>query len=255
MTRLQKTSTVIMSDNRRRRGGLMRLFIGALVLASVAISLYAFVHSGLFTLKKVLIYGNRHLGHVEVVELMNLRGGENLLTLSMEDVYEKLHSSAWVRTVSMRKQLPDTLIVRLKESSPVALLQSGNGLFVLDSEGLLLERVSEASEYFLPMIVYESADGSSELMEAVRLAVTINEMRDQHNVKRVEIAGLEHGVRNMVARFDGMDIRVGEGDYRKKLERYFELSGEIGRRKINVDYIDLRFANRVVVKPMEEVVQ
>jgi cell division protein FtsQ len=229
----------------------------AMLLAAGAIvfSCYAFVNSGLFTLRKVLIYGNRHLGYVQVVELAGLRGGENLLTLDLEGVYENLHSSAWIRSVSMRKELPDTLVIRLEESRPVALLQSAEGLFVVDSEGLLLERVSEAPVYFLPVIVHQGADGSEEFSEAVKLASVINDIKEARAVELVEIAGLEDGSRNMVVRLDGVDIRVGEGSYREKLLRYFELSREIGRRNINVDYIDLRFANRVVVKPLEEAIQ
>lgn len=253
--RLKKTSTALMSDNRRKRSFPGKLLVFALVLGVVAGAGLAFVHSGLFTLKKVLIYGNRHLGHVEVVRLMGLQSGDNLLTLDMERAYEKLHSSAWVRSVSMRKELPDTLVVRVEESRPVALLQSPDGLFIVDSEGLLLERVNAAPVYFLPVIVHGGADASEGFREAVKLAHVINEMAEAREVEMVEIAGLEGGTMNMVVRFDGMDIKVGEGGYREKLSRFFELSGEIGKRKINVDYVDLRFANRVVVKPLEEVVQ
>ena len=193
--RLRKTSTAIMSNNRRRKKGFLKplgLFMAAGI---IALSCYAFVHSGIFTLKKVLIYGNRHLGYVNVVELAGLKGGENLLTLDLERVYERLHSSAWVRSVSMRKELPETLVIRLEESRPVALLQSAEGLFVVDSEGLLLERVSEAPVYFLPVIVHGSADGTKEFMEAVRLASAINDIKEAREVELVEIAGIEEGVK------------------------------------------------------------
>jgi len=253
--RLKRTSTARISSNRRKRSGLWKLLLMSIAVGAVVVSCYTFVNSGLFTLKKVLIYGNRHLGHIDVVELMRLESKENLLTMDMETLYERLHSSAWLRSVSMRKELPDTLVIRLEESSPVALLQSGDGLFIVDSEGLLLERVSEAPVYFLPVIVHASADGSSEFMEAVKLASAIGDINEAREVELVEIAGLESGSRNMVIRLDGVDIKIGEGNYREKLVRYFELSREIGRRNINVDYIDLRFANRVVVKPIEEAVQ
>jgi len=253
--RLRRTSTAIMSNNRRRKKSLWKPLGMLLAMGVIAVSCYAFVNSGLFTLRKVLIYGNRHLGYVSVVELAGLKGGENLLTLDLERVYERLHSSAWIRSVSMRKELPETLVIRIEESKPVALLQSGEGLFVVDSEGLLLERVSEAPVYFLPVIVHGAADGSVEFNEAVKLASAINDIKDAREIQLVEIAGLEDGARNMVVRLDGIDIKVGEGNYREKLVRYFELSREIDRRNIDVDYIDLRFANRVVVKPVEEAIQ
>jgi len=54
---------------------------------------------------------------------------------------------------------------------------------------------------------------------------------------------------------DGMTVKIGVGEYREKLERLVELEEDIQRRKIMVDYIDLRFANRVVVKPIKEVIR
>ncbi len=48
---------------------------------------------------------------------------------------------------------------------------------------------------------------------------------------------------------------MGQGDYDEKLRRLFELSDEIKRRHINVKYVDLRFANSVIVKPFKEAVE
>jgi len=50
-------------------------------------------------------------------------------------------------------------------------------------------------------------------------------------------------------------IRMGQGDYERKLSRLLALEDEIKKRQIAVDYVDLRFANRVVVKPISEVVR
>lgn len=253
--RLKKVSTAIISDNRRKQGRMGRFVALVIALFVTLGAVTIFINSGVFTLKKVLIYGNRHLDNVEVVKLMGIHERQNLATLSLEEVYDNLHSSPWIRSVSMRKELPDTLVVRLQESRPVALLQSHNGMFIVDSEGLLLERVSEVPVYFLPVIVHGSADGSPEYREAVKLADVINSMSQARDVELVEIAGIDGGGGNLIVRLDGMDIKVGQGKYREKLSRFFDLSGEIGRRNINVDYVDLRFANRVVVKPIEEVVQ
>ena len=113
--RLAKTSTARVSDNRRKRGLIARLVIRLTQAGVAAVLCMLFINSGIFTLKKVLIYGNRHLGYADVVELMELRRDENLLTLRMEEVYESLHSSPWVRSVTMRKELPDTLVLKLED--------------------------------------------------------------------------------------------------------------------------------------------
>jgi cell division septal protein FtsQ len=48
---------------------------------------------------------------------------------------------------------------------------------------------------------------------------------------------------------------VGEGEYEDKLARLADIEKEIKDRNISVDYIDLRFANRVLVSPVTEVIR
>jgi cell division septal protein FtsQ len=45
---------------------------------------------------------------------------------------------------------------------------------------------------------------------------------------------------------------MGFGDYEKKLSSYFALKDEITGRNIAIEYIDLRFSNRLIVKPVKK---
>jgi len=58
----------------------------------------------------------------------------------------------------------------------------------------------------------------------------------------------------LTAIIDGVVLKIGSGEYRAKLERLLDLEEEIKRKNIPIDYIDLRFANRVVLKPIKEVI-
>jgi cell division septal protein FtsQ len=49
---------------------------------------------------------------------------------------------------------------------------------------------------------------------------------------------------------DGTVVKMGDGRYEEKLERLINLENEIKSRGIFVDYIDLRFANKAIVKPI-----
>jgi len=58
----------------------------------------------------------------------------------------------------------------------------------------------------------------------------------------------------MTVNMDGIVVKVGEGEYEDKLQRLVELEDEIRKRGIHVDYIDLRFENKAVVRPVNEVI-
>ena len=66
---------------------------------------------------------------------------------------------------------------------------------------------------------------------------------------------MEQAPRIFRCKVDGMLVKVGHGEYEEKLQRLLELEDEIMRRGIPVDYIDLRFANKVIVKPINEVIR
>ncbi len=45
---------------------------------------------------------------------------------------------------------------------------------------------------------------------------------------------------------------MGAGDFERKLTDLQFVKEEIAKRNIRVEYIDLRFANRIVVKPVNQ---
>lgn len=235
---------------------ILRRLLGLFVLmAMVGTSGYFIINSGGFTLREVVINGNRNLSENQMMTLMRIRGGENLVLLPIERIYDRLHTSPWIREASLRKELPGRLIVRIRESEPEALLMTQEGMVIVDGEGIELEKIEEAAEHFLPVIYYSGESGSKELKEALMLATVINDAGITKLAQRVEIMGLDKGIKDMVVRIDGMQVKVGMGSYKQKLTRLYELISDIRGRDINVDYIDLRFANRVVVKPVAEVLQ
>jgi cell division protein FtsQ len=226
----------------------------ALLTAALA-GLYMFAASDVFAIKRVEIRGNQHLPDSELMALMRVGRDDNLLMISGERVYDRLHSSPWIKRVSVRKELPGTLVVKVEETEPQALVRKRNAFVIVDNEGVELERIHGRPERFLPLISSFDTRETKEFREALRLASVINDAGIAKRAKSVEILGLDGDVKDLAVRIDGMEIKVGEGSYDKKLARLFELIEEIKNRPIKVDYIDLRFANRVIVKPVAEVIQ
>jgi cell division protein FtsQ len=226
-----------------------------LAFALTGTGLYFFGKSDLFELKRVEISGNKHLSDTDLMDLMRLTGEENLVMLSTERLYDRLHSSAWIKSVSMRKEFPNTLVVRLRESEPQAILRKKGGFVIVDEDGIELERLTGRLERFLPVIDANEAEDTREFREALKLASVINNIGIAKRARRVDIVGIEGDTKDLAVRIDGMEIKVGEGSYEEKLAKLSDLIEEIRSRPIDVEYIDLRFANRVIVKPVAEVVQ
>lgn len=249
---------------RKTGGGFWRDLLNVRILIFVA--LLFFIGSGVllgvriykesakvFPLREVAFSGNTHLSEEELRVISAVNMGEGLLHLSGKEVAERLLKSPWIRDVSVRKDFPDRIMIKIHEASPFAILESKGKAFLIDEKGKMLEEMKDAVP-FLPVIAADPAENNDNLVEALQLAKVVKDNKVATERNRVEIlTGNAPESISMV--MDNVVIKIGDGDYERKLRRYLELEEEIKKRAIPVDYIDLRFANRVVVKPISEVVR
>ena len=126
-------------------------------------------------------------------------------------------------------------------------------LFIINDKGNLLEELKDDPVPFLPVITANPYNRDEGFSEALSLAKSMNDLGFSSERNQIEI--IVSKPQELIAVIDGTVIKVGSGEYRKKLERLLELEGEIKRKNIPVDFIDLRFENRVVVKPVKEVIR
>jgi cell division protein FtsQ len=245
----KKTSS---RQNRKRGIRPLRIIILVAFVSALSAGGYAVLESGLFKLERVVFYGNKYTSQEELMKLMGVKGDDNLLGISLGRLAGRLSGSPWLKAASLRKEYPGRLLVMVQEKEPAALLRSGKDLFLIDGEGNVLEKLKEESVPFLPVIVDEGNRDRDALTEAVSLAQAIKRSGLTADNGNVEIDGMEKGPENLAMKVDGLLVRMGKGQYEKKLVRFFELSEEIKRRWETLEYIDLRFADRVVVKPLAE---
>lgn len=206
-----------------------------------------------FVADRIVFTGNGHLSDEELKSLAGLKGGESLLTLSSADIFRKISASPWIRSVSVRKELPDTLQILVKETGPFALLDMKGRLFIVDEKGKMLEELRDSPMPFLPIISGDPFREKEVFSEAINLVRAVRDTGLMSRKNHIEV--IAHRMQELAVNLDGVVVKVGSGEYADKLSRLTELEEEIKNRHIPVDYIDLRFANRVVVKPVNEVIR
>lgn len=207
----------------------------------------------LLPVKEVIFLGNTHLTDSELMSLSGIRGDEGFLTLSPKDISARLLQSAWIREVSVRRELSRRVLIKIEETSPFAILEMKGKSFLIDEKGRMLEEMKGAVP-FLPVITADPFKNRDIFLEALSLARVLRDKKVATERNRVEIIA-DRGPESISVVLDKVLIKVGWGDYEQKLTRLFELEDEIRKRGITLDYVDLRFANRVVVKPISEVVR
>jgi cell division septal protein FtsQ len=201
-----------------------------------------------FIVRDIVVSGNYHLEEEDIIRKLNMREATSLLGLRFKDVDEPLRHSPWVKKVSMKRQLPDTLMIRIKEAVPKALLSQNGHTYLMGGEGGILEEIGNEGTQFLPVIRdIDPGRDRNDLLEALELIDALSDRDVLSSTESVEISLRSYGLEMSI---DGEMIKVGYGKYLEKLDRWMDYESrmnDIGAAK----YIDLRFQDKVIVKPLK----
>ena len=240
----------------RRIGSLVLRWFGMLAaFAGLAAAFFWTVttagHAPELTVARVLVEGNERLSDGEILELLELSEGANILTLDLEDVRERLLRSAWVREVEIQRVLPRTLTLRIAERSPVAIAVLGE-LYLLAADGTMLDEL--APHYDIEKLVLirglRNADGvvparaalagrtAAALMERESLAALVSELDVSEGDGSVTVRLREPAV----------TFLVHSATMVARLERLVPLLGGLQKRYQALVVVDLRFDGRIYLR-------
>ena len=128
---------------RRRRGrfsGLYKLLSALLILAALVAGCLVF-----FRVDRVVVTGNHRYTEEEIIAVTGVQQGDNLFALNKNEIARKiLKELPYVVTVDPKRGLPDSLIITVTECEAVACIRAEGGLWLMNSEGKLLEQVSDS---------------------------------------------------------------------------------------------------------------
>lgn len=125
-------------SRRRRRGrfgGLYRFLAVLAVIAAVAAACVIF-----FRVNQVTVEGSNRYTAQEIIDASGVQTGDNLMALSKNQIAYAIRTQLpYVESVSMRRRLPDTLEITVRERVAAASVESGSGPWLISSQGKLLE--------------------------------------------------------------------------------------------------------------------
>ncbi|GAB4536424.1 MAG: hypothetical protein Fur0020_04400 [Thermodesulfovibrionia bacterium] len=246
-----------MRSNKRKRSAyrrgdrLMEAMKRVSILLSIigAISLIIFiimVSADLLIIREIEVSGNQHLDKTDLLRGSGLHEGISLLTLSLNDAERWLKDNPWIREVSLRKQFPDTLVIRVKETTPRALLNHRGSLFLIDDRGSIIQEITDKTYRFLPVINIDPKTNRRELMESLRLVQALEEGDLLSKAESIDIGLESYG---LFMRIDGKLLKIGYDNYSEKLKKWATIHEELKRADLKMEYVDLRFKD-VIIKPI-----
>jgi len=205
---------------------------------------------------RISVQGNERMSRGEVLALLDGLRGRSMVTADLEAWRQKLLNSPWVADAAIRRVLPGTLTVAISERKPMGIGRIRDALYLVDQDGAIIDEYGpNYSELDLPIIDGLAAvnhDGSltderradlaARLMTALRAKPQV-----ARRVSQIDVTDLHNAA--VILSGDPAVIQLGEDQFLPRLQGYLELAPTLRERVADIDYVDLRFDDRIYVRP------
>ncbi len=122
------------------------------IMVAVLIGGYVVWDSDYWLIKKVTVAGNKRISAEEVVDLTDLDADTSLLQLPKGRTRAKLERHPWIKEARLDRNLPDQLLITIKEREPFVTIKQADKLIVLDNTGVVLQSKARTGESGIPVI-------------------------------------------------------------------------------------------------------
>jgi cell division protein FtsQ len=213
----------------------------------------------MFAAREIVVMGNHRLTEAKVLALAGIEPGANIFAVNLGTARKRLLADGWVAEARVGREIPDRLVVRVREHEPAALLDLG-GTYVMSWEGTIIKRLEETDDFSLPLVKglsYSdiplaggaSTDSFDALLQVLRVA-----RKDSGALclDRLEKIDVDRGVGiTLHATGPVKSVRIGFARYDEKYRRVERLLASLDRRPEDpaLEIMAIESDNRIVAGP------
>lgn len=238
------------------------LLVAAIVFVAAGYGLYlarAFATSSRWlTVSKISVKGNSRMSSADVRAALEGLIGANILMFDIDAWQRQLQTLPWVADVAIRRQLPDTVAVTISERTPAAVGRLDGQLFLIDLTGEIIDPYGPAYDAIdLPIVDGLAAGRSGEFKvdeERARVAAHLFRALQTRpdiasRISQIDVS--DPKAMGIVLKGDTTVVRVGDRQFIERLQSYVELAPVFRESVPNIEWVDLRYGARAIVKPLQ----
>jgi cell division protein FtsQ len=207
---------------------------------------------------RVTVRGNERLSTGEVRAIVDGLKGQNILTVELAEWRRRLMASPWVEDVTLRRMLPSRVDVAIRERRPLGIGRVAGTLYLVDAHGVVIDEYGpKYGDFDLPIIDGLSgkplAEGSAvdegRTLLAARVITALQARPDlARRVSQIDVTDAHDAV--VILEGDTAMLRLGEQEFADRIQGYLDLAPALRERVADIDYVDLRFDDRLYVRPV-----
>ena len=246
---------------RRRLIGALGESIGALALLAAAtffsvLFIYTYnylLSASYFEIKEISVRGVKELTEKDILAMAKIQPRSNILAVSTDVVAGRIAANPWVKHIYVGRELPDRLVLDVRERTPIALLKQAGNFYLMDREGVVFKKLSKGDDVDLAIVTgvnVEAKVQSALMTEALRLLETLS-TSDRHALLGTvsemhvdELFGLS------VLTDKGLHLKLGRENFTGKLHQLQIVLSDLEMRGMKNGhlFVDLVDVSKVTVQ-------
>jgi len=194
-----------------------------------------------FTVKEVLVVGRNQTTKGQLLNAVKLARGAPILAYDLDAARQRIEGLAWIKSVTVERMLPDTILLSIEERLPLALWQDRGRFHLIDQDGKVI--LNDGLERFSDLLVVVGDDAPQNTARLLDLLQT-----QPHLMNLVESA-VRVGARRWNVRLrGGVDVRLPAKDPSVAWSSLAEYERDHGVLKRGVRILDLRLPDRLIIR-------
>jgi cell division protein FtsQ len=250
---------------RRRKVNLRQAWLVARVVVILVLAIYSgwrgtalVLGAPALRVSRISVHGNHRLSNGEVLAMVDGLRGRNILTIELAHWQQRLLSSPWVEEALLRRVLPSGIDIYIRERRPIGIGRLSGALYLVDAAGIVIDEFGpNYADLDLPMIdglAARPADGAGAVDEsraqlAARVIGALAARPDiAARVSEIDVTDAHDAV--VILAGDTAMLRLGEDEFVDRIQEYLDVGAALRERVPEIDYVDLRFNERLYVRPV-----
>jgi cell division protein FtsQ len=249
---IQKKNT----PRRKKRLGLLVLF--PLLFGVCMLEVLSIGWKEELKVRQVVVKGNRILSSAYLLSLASVPKNAALFGLNLYEVRQRVLTQPFVKAVAVSRQLPDKILIEVKERAPVASIMVGQTQY-LDANGIVLPPVASQVPIDVPLISGIEGLQNLKIGEAVaneEVAEALQVVSSSRNIDTtmyhlISEINMNNGRDIVLYTSDAaIPVYLGRGDIDRKLYTLQNFWSTVMKSQdpAKLHYIDLRYNDQVIAK-------
>jgi len=191
----------------------------------------------------------------QIMQVMGGDIGRNIFFVPLEDRRKQLEQLNWVRSASVMRFLPNHLRVDVEERTPIAFVQFGQRVELIDATGVVMDiPIGTQGNWAFPVIVgtresdpLSTRAAKMKIYQALITDLDSTGEKNSQDLNEVDLGDPEDVKVTVADNQKSILIHLGDSDFLDRFKIFKTHVQEWRQQYANLDSVDLRYDRQVIL--------